>query len=161
MEILLTRNASAPTGTPGWLLTEDEFTCNTLELPWKGNRKKLSCVKADQYRLTIEYHDHFKCEVIRLEDKNGRVGVMLHPMNFAGDVEIDANHDRIPDFFSQSEGCIGVGTGFGLISRPDGVRQLGIKDSRKTLAALIEHLGVGQHKLTIRWTDGAAPTDKE
>ena len=161
MKVRIVRNPSSPTGTPGWLRTEEDFTCNTLELPYKNNKTGLSCIEAGTYFGRVEYHPHYKCNVIRLEDKNGRKGILIHNGNFAGDIEVDADHDKVPDYVSQVEGCIEVGAGYGLVERKDKKLQFGITKSKDTLARLTEHLGPGRHEFIIQWAEGWPPVTTE
>lgn len=161
MKVQVTRNPSTHSGTPGWLRTEEEFTCNTLELPWKENKKGLSCIEAGTYFGKVEYHSKYGHDIIRLEDKNGRKGILFHNGTFAGDVEVDADHDSQPDYVSQVQGCIEVGDNFALMTRKDGKQQLGIVHSVATLTKLTAHLGPGRHEFLFQWAEGCAPQPPE
>ena len=56
-------------GTEG-LLVYDDFTCRTLELPWRENQKQISCIPAGEYDVEI-----------RLSNKYGRVYWVRHVPN--------------------------------------------------------------------------------
>jgi hypothetical protein len=48
MEIHLTRTYF-PDGTNGILECEGKLICNTIELPWKKNETKVSCIPEGKY----------------------------------------------------------------------------------------------------------------
>lgn len=171
------RQKSTPLGTPG-ALALPLFACNTLELPWAGNQRGLSCILPDVYRGRVWHSPTFKRLVVRLEDKNGRADVLIHNANFAATLQdldnngiagADLDGDGFPEV-AQLRGCTAVGNGYGEILRKDGKMQWGIKSSGATLAALVESLrtddrpdtvveGVGYHDvvLTYSWAPGCAP----
>lgn len=145
MKLAITRNKSAPTGTPGHLLViETRFTCDTLELPWHDNRRRISCIIADMYEGRIWRSPSLDRDVVRLEDKHGRADCLLHNGNYAGDEALG--------YRTQVHGCTLVGRGLGLI---DG--QFGIMNSKATLQALIDNIGKGPHEVTYVWDEGCAP----
>ena len=48
MVIHLTRTYF-PDGTNGKLKCDGEFICYTIELPWKNNEKRVSCIPVGKY----------------------------------------------------------------------------------------------------------------
>lgn len=158
MNIIIRRRASMPDGTPGRLVSDNGFACDTLELPWEDNQRGISCINADSYNAWPWQSPSMGRTVIRLEDKNGRKDCLIHNGNFAGDQTIDEDHDGKPDKFTQIHGCIEVGQGYGNIPRPDGEgRQFGVLSSKDTLARLVAHMGPGPHTVIIQWDQGCAP----
>lgn len=153
MRVAIVRGKSTDTGTPGTLLTEKGFTCDTLELPWRNNKTGISCIVADTYSAELWQSPHFGFTVVRLEDKHGRKDCLIHNGNFAGDV---ARGEK-----TQVHGCTEVGRGFGDIGRGDGVSQRGIMNSKAMLFALVAHLGEGPHEITYQWAPGCEPDDLE
>lgn len=154
MKITITRGKSSDTGTPGILLTENGFTCDTLELPWRNNKTGESCVISDTYNAALWYSKSLGRTVVRLEDKHGRKDCLLHNGNFAGDTGKGLK--------TQVHGCTEVGRGFGEIDldgRPGGTAQSGILNSKSILLALVAHLGEGKHEVTYKWSDGCEPDD--
>lgn len=157
MRVYIRRSVSMPHGTPGRLVTEGGFACDTLELPWKDNQRGISCIKPDAYLGWIWQSPSMGRAVIRLEDKHGRKDVLIHNGNFAGDTSIDANGDGVPDLVTQIHGCTEVGMGYGMVARKDGKMQFGILSSKDTLARLVAHLGPGTHEFIYSWDAGCAP----
>lgn len=146
MHGLIVRQKSQDWGTPGVLRTTGGFVCDTLELPWANNQRGISCIKAAEYVSYLWESPTFNRTVIRLEDRFGRKDCLIHNGNFAGDTGLDEDHDGAPDFTTQVRGCTLVGRGYGLIKRKDGNMQMGILNSRTTLAELVEHL---QHEASL------------
>lgn len=158
MKIIIRRRKSGSDGTPGRLVTDAGFACDTLELPWKDNQRGMSCVKPDSYLGWIWGSPSMGRPVIRLEDKHGRRDCLIHNGNFAGDVTIDLDGDGgAGDLITQVHGCTLVGMGYGDIARPDGELQFGILSSKDTLARLVDHLGPGQHTFIYTWDEGCEP----
>lgn len=53
------------------------FTCFTLELPWKNNERRVSCIPDGTYKCARENHKKFGW-CYRLHDVPGRDGVLIH-----------------------------------------------------------------------------------
>lgn len=158
MKCLIVRQKGQDWGTPGRLVTEAGFACDTLELPWENNKRGISCIFPGDYIGWIWQSPTMGRPVVRLEDKNGRKDCLIHNGNFAGDQTIDENNDGQADFFTQVHGCTEVGMGYGLVNRPDGAgKQMGILSSKDTLTRLIAHLGEGTHLFTYKWAEGCEP----
>ena len=168
----VTRGPSGPLGTRGRLELESGFSCDTLELPWRGNQRGVSCVLADTYRGRAWFSPTLRRVVVRFDDQNGREDVLIHNGNWAADAR-DVDGDGRPEV-TQVHGCTEVGRGYGDIRRPDGVTQWGILRSTATLEELMRALQDGSptsmgaggfmngfHELEMlyRWADDAAPAD--
>ena len=82
MEILLIRTYHAE-GVNGVLLLEGTELCKTIELPWKNNQPRVSCIPEGRYRLrrrhSPRFRDHF--EVMDVKD---RKYILFHVGNDAG-----------------------------------------------------------------------------
>lgn len=94
----------------GTLLVQDEagdvqFQCKTLELPWKENKRNISCIPEGVYtvgkRFSQKYGWHF-----HVKDVPGRSYILIHPGNYhfqirgcilVGDNLIDINGDGSKD----------------------------------------------------------------
>jgi len=158
MIVTVRRGLSLPWGTPGKLITAEGFVCDTLELPWRDNRRGESCIKSDQYNGWLWESPTFKRPVVRLENKHGRQDCLIHNGNFAGDTLLDIDGDgHGGDLVTQVHGCTLVGTGYGDIQNKAGEMQRGILHSKDTLAELVEHLGPGTHTFIYLWNDGCQP----
>lgn len=153
MKGTLMRGASTDLGTPGQLTLEDGWGCVTLELPWRGNAKGVSCVKAGAYIGRRYFSPHLGRDVILFEDKNGRGDVECHNGNFAG--------DAAQGHFTQVHGCMLPGSSYGEVLLPDksGNSQWGIKNSKVTLDGLLEALGEEVLELEIEWEAAVWPDD--
>lgn len=93
----LTRTSSSPVQTLGDLFIYENgkeiYKCKTLELAWKNNEQKTSCIPTGRYsvvkRFSDKYKDHF-----HLTNVPGRSMILIH----------SGNH------FTHTLGCILVGT---------------------------------------------------
>jgi hypothetical protein len=95
-----------PEGTNGKLTWEGKLICKTIELPWRENETRVSCVPEGKYLLQKRYSAKFKWH-IELKDVPGRKFILIHPAN-------DAKREL--------HGCIAPvtqhsGPGLGLMSR--------------------------------------------
>ena len=105
MVLTLKRNYF-PEGTNGKLECEGKLICNTIELPWKNNERRVSCVPEGKYFLSKRYSKKHKWH-IEVRNVAGRSGILFHPANNA---------------MKELNGCIAPvtkisGAGLGLMSR--------------------------------------------
>ena len=105
MVLFLTRNYF-PNGTNGQLKCEGKLICNTIELPWKNNETKVSCIPEGEYFLSKRYSPKFQWHLEVLDVQN-RSLILFHPANNA---------------LQELHGCIAPvtkisGPGLGLLSR--------------------------------------------
>ena len=105
MELELVRTYT-PAGTYGKLLYQNELVAYTLELPWKDNRARVSCIPTGRYELLKRYSPRFQWH-LQLADVPGRSDILIHPAN---------------DAMKELKGCIApvtmiTDTGKGLHSR--------------------------------------------
>jgi hypothetical protein len=80
--ILVLTRTYFPDGTNGKLECEGKLICNTIELPWKMNETKVSCVPEGKYFIRKRYSRKFQwhLEVIDVEDRGL---ILFHPANNA------------------------------------------------------------------------------
>ena len=95
-----------PQGTNGVLLHNGAVICSTIELPWKNNEPRISCIPEGKYGLVKRYSPHHQWH-FELKDVPGRQLILIHPAN-------DAIHEL--------QGCIApvtvvTGMGKGNFSR--------------------------------------------
>jgi len=95
-----------PDGTNGKLECDGKFICNTIELPWKKNETKVSCIPEGKYFIKKRYSNKFKWHLEVLDVIN-RSLILFHPANNA---------------LQELNGCIAPvtklsGPGLGLMSR--------------------------------------------
>lgn len=95
-----------PEGTNGKLECEGKLICNTIELPWKKNETKVSCIPEGKYFIRKRHSNKFKwhLEVMNVENRSL---ILIHPANNA---------------LLELKGCIAPitqfsGPGLGLMSR--------------------------------------------
>lgn len=124
--VTLKRLVESEAGTQGSLST-DGFTCKTLELPWRDNRRQRSCVPPGSYRCQQVQSPKFGL-VYTLTGTEPRSNVLIHSGNFAGDVELGLK--------THVQGCILLGKYFGAIEG-----QQAILLSRPTVRAFMAHMG--------------------
>ena len=105
MVLLITRTYF-PEGTNGNLEYEGKLICKTIELPWKENQKRVSCIPEGKYLLQKRYSNKFKWH-IEIMNVTNRTTILFHPANNA---------------IKELNGCIAPvtkisGAGLGLMSR--------------------------------------------
>ena len=105
MVLLLTRTYF-PDGTNGKLEYEGKLICNTIELPWRMNRKRVSCIPEGKYFIRKRYSKKFRWH-LEVVDVENRSLILFHPANNA---------------MEELNGCIAPvtklsGPGLGLLSR--------------------------------------------
>src|SRR5882757_6858222 len=81
MELELTRNCFAG-GTNGQLLYDGKRICYTIELPWKDNVPRVSCIPPGRYALAKRYSPKFGRH-LQLVNVPGRQWILIHPANDA------------------------------------------------------------------------------
>jgi hypothetical protein len=72
--------------TVGYLYVKDEsnniiFSCFTIELPWKNNEDKVSCIPAGVYPLVWEFSQHFGRNLWEIKNVPQRDECKLHVAN--------------------------------------------------------------------------------
>lgn len=95
-----------PNGVNGELLIDGVKVCNTIELPWKENQSRVSCIPEGEYELTKRYSLRFGWHLL-LNKVPNRSFILLHAYN---------------DALKESKGCIApvsvlMGDGKGIRSR--------------------------------------------
>lgn len=81
MEIILKRRYHRG-GTNGEFLYGGQVICESIELPWKNNERKVSCIPEGRYRLFVK---HFPVNGKRLAvgSVGGREEILIHCANDA------------------------------------------------------------------------------
>jgi hypothetical protein len=95
-----------PNGTNGKIECEGKFICYTIELPWKENEKRVSCIPEGKYFIKKRYSNKFKWH-LEVTNVANRSLILFHPANNA---------------LLELNGCIATitklsGPGLGLMSR--------------------------------------------
>lgn len=81
MELLLERDYH-PEATDGILSCEERFLCFTIELPWRENRRLVSCIPEGRYRLVLRFSERHRWHLM-LKDVPGRTLILIHKANNA------------------------------------------------------------------------------
>ncbi len=89
MELVLWRTYY-PSGTNGDILFNGLKLCCSIELPWKDNQQRISCIPEGKYELEKRYSLRFKWHLL-LKNVPGRDLILIHPAN---------------DAFRELKGCI-------------------------------------------------------
>jgi hypothetical protein len=95
-----------PDGTNGKIEYNGKLICLTIELPWKENQKKVSCIPEGKYFIKKLYSKKFQWH-LEVFDVQHRSLILFHPANNA---------------LQELNGCIAPvaklsGPGLGLLSR--------------------------------------------
>jgi hypothetical protein len=69
-------------GVNGALFVSNRFLCHTIELPWRDNKRSVSCVPEGSYEIAPRYSQKFKNHLI-LRNVSGRSLILFHPANDA------------------------------------------------------------------------------
>jgi hypothetical protein len=71
-----------PDGTNGILECEGKIVCLTIELPWKNNETKVSCIPEGKYFIKKRYSKKFQWHLEIINVKN-RSLILFHSANSA------------------------------------------------------------------------------
>ena len=71
-----------PDGTNGKLECDGKMICYTIELPWKNNETKVSCIPDGKYFIKKRYSRKFHWHLEVIDVKN-RKFILFHPANNA------------------------------------------------------------------------------
>jgi hypothetical protein len=81
MKLLLFRKTGTATQTLGYFECPDGTTYPSLELPWKNNQKRVSCIPTGIYRMVRHTSPKFG-PCYWLQDVPNRSEILIHPANF-------------------------------------------------------------------------------
>ena len=80
--VLILSRTYFPDGTNGKLECEGKLICLTIELPWKNNETKVSCIPEGKYFIKKRYSTKFRWHLEVLDVKN-RSFILFHSANNA------------------------------------------------------------------------------
>lgn len=81
MELTLLRSYY-PKGTNGILSDGEQLVCSTIELPWKDNQRRISCIPEGKYELEKRYTAKRGWH-LKVKNVIGRSQILFHPANNA------------------------------------------------------------------------------
>ena len=96
LHVTLLREEQSDQGTFG-LLSFEGHELRSLELPWRGNQRGLSCIPEGIYRCVMVRSPRMG-RVYGVCDVPGRSNVLIHSANLAGDIHLGWD--------TQLQGCI-------------------------------------------------------
>ncbi|RQP07795.1 MAG: hypothetical protein EAS48_10955 [Chryseobacterium sp.] len=69
-------------GTNGIIALDGVPLCRSIELPWKMNRRRISCVPEGRYRLQLRQSSRYG-QHLELKEVPGRDMILIHSFNHA------------------------------------------------------------------------------
>lgn len=113
MENFVIERVYLPTETLGSLYDADgSLICKTMELPWRNNKRLISCIPEGTYRVIKQPPKPGRnYPYFRLPDVPGRSGILIHRITYVsglkgcigvGQAFKDLNGDEIPDIIGSS-----------------------------------------------------------
>ena len=125
MKASLSRLINSDQGTLGRLIA-GEFSCYTLELPWRDNQRTISCIPLGEYETypipSVRYGI-----IYYVSNVTGREGILIHPGNLAGDVSMG--------YKTNVNGCILLGEKVGTLQG-----QLAVLLSRSAITRFMNYM---------------------
>lgn len=98
--VTLKRIRSTDEGTFGVLTVKGQELFSG-ELPWRDNKKFLSCIPVGEYEASFTWSPKFQKHTYELLSVPGRSAIRIHSANFVG--------DKSKGFKAQVDGCIALG----------------------------------------------------
>ena len=133
-EVYLFRTVTSDQGTEGVLAT-DGFFSKTLELPWRENKRSISCIPSGEYIVRIRQSPKYG-SVYWVTDVPNRTWILIHAGNFAGDTK--------KGFKTHVNGCILLGNKHGFLGN-----QRAVLSSRITVRKFRNVMRDKTFKLTV------------
>ena len=118
-------------------LRVDGLIFQTGELPWRDNKRCVSCIPNGRYRVEWTYSPRFGRKMYMVKGVKGRWGIRLHAANFVG--------DRKKKFRSEVLGCITLGLG-----RQELFGQRAVISSAAAISQFERHMNGASFDLVIR-----------
>lgn len=112
-KVYLFRTRFEDSGTFGLVQYGSNF-CRSLELPWRGNIRTLSCIPVGDYECRLIRSPKFG-SVYGLINVPGRTGILIHSANFGG--------DRLLGYDTHLQGCIALYERDGALRNSHGIMQ--------------------------------------
>lgn len=137
---VLTRTESSDEGTFG-IMTFGGNTVFTVELPWRDNAKRVSCIPEAIYVCRMVRSPKFG-NIYGVMDVVDRANVLIHSANLAGDESLG--------YTTQLRGCIAPCLRLGKLRNKAGNLQKAGLVSRPALSKLMEWASGEPFKLEIK-----------
>lgn len=104
-QVYLFRTVTSDQGTEGIVAT-DGFFSKSFELPWRNNRRSISCIPSGIYTVQIRQSPKYG-SVYWVTNVPGRTWILIHSGNYAG--------DKSKGFKTHVNGCILLGKKHGFL----------------------------------------------
>lgn len=148
--IQIIRGPSTDEGTFGeWQADTDQGlkTWVSMELPWRDNQRRISCIPAGIYVCTLTpshmWTPRADGRVYHVTNVPGRDSILIHAANWAGDVTKHWHSDLL--------GCISIGRQrCSLTPQCTGKPQAAVNYTRESLTELMDLLDGEDFELEIR-----------
>lgn len=132
--VTIIRTRLSDHGTEGVLIFND-FICYTIELPWRENKRNLSCIPVGEYNVKIRISPKYG-RIYWVLGVDNRSYILVHSGNLAGDTQKGLK--------TNTQGCILLGTRRGFLNG-----QRAVLLSRKALRQFMNKLNNENFKLHI------------
>lgn len=133
-KVPLLREKETEKETTGIIVFKEEnnlvHTLYTLELPWRNNKKKISCIPKGTYDVIYTYSQKLKIWSYEILNVKGRSGIRIHSMNY----------------YYQSQGCIALGMSLYDLNQD---KELDTTGSRKAVSLFEDTMKRQPFTLTI------------
>jgi len=139
MIVTLKRGNSTDQGTFGTLYFGGNVL-HAVELPWRDNARRVSCIPAGTYQCALVNSPRFG-KVYGVKNVPGRSHILIHASNLAGDV--------YKGWITQLHGCIAPAERLGAIKIPSGKMQAAGLVSRPALRKLMNWAGGSSFTLEV------------
>jgi hypothetical protein len=134
--VFLVRTITSDQGTEGFLIEpESGFSCKTLELPWRENKRSISCIPSGEYIVKIRQSPRYG-RIYWVTNVPERSWILIHSGNVAGDVE--------KGFRTHVQGCILLGKKHGIL-----YNQRAVLNSRIIVKSFMRTMNYEPFKLYI------------
>jgi hypothetical protein len=134
--VYLNRLPADDQGTFGiWSIPSLSWSCFSIELPDRGNKKCYSRIPSGEYTCTPYCSKKYRWVFI-LKDVHGRTYILIHSGNWAGDV--------LKGFKSHSMGCILLGRKPAYLHK-----QKAVLNSRSTIDIFMKKMEYKPFKLKV------------
>ena len=134
--VFLVRTVTSDQGTEGFLTELDsQFFCRTLELPWRENKRSISCIPSGEYVVKIRQSPKYG-KIYWVTKVPDRSWILIHSGNVAGDVE--------KGFRTHVQGCILLGKKHGFL-----YDQRAVLTSRPTVKSFMRTMNYEPFKLHV------------
>ena len=104
MNVRLNRFFQVDGGTIGRLYVDGQFVCYSVELPWKGNQRNVSCIPEGDYPLIWDNSPRFGRR-LHVECVKDRSHILVHEGNYQRDIR--GCILPVTKFQLASDGCCG------------------------------------------------------